>query len=146
MAGWVGLTNWMTKYCGEIDGSLDQLIVVIPCCTTPLKLIMDPLRVRMPRLRFRHICFLRLADYIFGKKNVRNEKMAMTTPVQMDRKSGAMSCLGWLEALLLEACAEAKSCGTRNPYSTCMDVYGRFQWNTSPSKHIQAPSSVEDFM
>lgn len=36
----------------------------------------------------------RLADYIFGKKNVRNEKMAMTTPVQMDRDSGAMSPLG----------------------------------------------------
>lgn len=35
--------------------------------------------------------FFMLADYIFGKKNVRNEKMAMTTPVQMDRKSGAMS-------------------------------------------------------
>ena len=35
-----------------------------------------------------------LADYIFGKKNVRNEKMAMTTPVQMDRDSGAMSCFG----------------------------------------------------
>ncbi|CAK9042456.1 Heme-binding-like protein At3g10130, partial [Durusdinium trenchii] len=35
--------------------------------------------------------FFMLADYIFGKKNVRNEKMAMTTPVQMDRDSGAMS-------------------------------------------------------
>lgn len=35
--------------------------------------------------------FFMLADYIFGKKNVRSEKMAMTTPVQMDRGSGAMS-------------------------------------------------------
>ena len=38
--------------------------------------------------------FFMLADYIFGKKNVRNEKMAMTTPVQMDRDSGAMSSFG----------------------------------------------------
>lgn len=37
--------------------------------------------------------FFVLADYIFGKKNERNEKMAMTTPVQMDRETGTMSPL-----------------------------------------------------
>ncbi|OLP93311.1 Heme-binding-like protein, chloroplastic [Symbiodinium microadriaticum] len=35
--------------------------------------------------------FFMLADYIFGKKNERNEKMAMTTPVQMDKSTGTMS-------------------------------------------------------
>ncbi|CAJ1460634.1 unnamed protein product [Effrenium voratum] len=35
--------------------------------------------------------FFMLADYIFGKKNERKEKMAMTTPVQMDRDTGSMS-------------------------------------------------------
>ncbi|CAE8632918.1 unnamed protein product [Polarella glacialis] len=38
-----------------------------------------------------NVSFFALAGYIFGKKNERQEKMAMTTPVQMDRKSGAMS-------------------------------------------------------
>lgn len=35
--------------------------------------------------------FFSLANYIFGKTNARNEKMAMTTPVQMDKKRGVMS-------------------------------------------------------
>mmetsp|Transcript_89952 Transcript_89952/g.160087 ORF Transcript_89952/g.160087 Transcript_89952/m.160087 type:complete len:414 (+) Transcript_89952:2-1243(+) len=35
--------------------------------------------------------FFALAGYIFGKKNERQEKMAMTTPVQMDRSTGRMS-------------------------------------------------------
>lgn len=35
--------------------------------------------------------FFKLAGYIFGKSNVEQEKMAMTTPVQIDRRTGAMS-------------------------------------------------------
>jgi len=35
--------------------------------------------------------FFSLANYIFGKANVKQEKMAMTTPVQTERDSGVMS-------------------------------------------------------
>lgn len=35
--------------------------------------------------------FFKLANYIFGKANEKEEKMAMTTPVQTDAKTGAMS-------------------------------------------------------
>jgi len=35
--------------------------------------------------------FFALANYIFGKANVKQEKMAMTTPVQTERDSGVMS-------------------------------------------------------
>jgi len=35
--------------------------------------------------------FFQLANYIFGKANEKQEKMAMTTPVQTDAKTGVMS-------------------------------------------------------
>mmetsp|Transcript_112413 Transcript_112413/g.223354 ORF Transcript_112413/g.223354 Transcript_112413/m.223354 type:complete len:444 (+) Transcript_112413:76-1407(+) len=35
--------------------------------------------------------FFALANYIFGKANVKQEKMAMTTPVQTEKESGVMS-------------------------------------------------------
>lgn len=35
--------------------------------------------------------FFKLAGYIFGKTNVQQEKMAMTTPVQIERRTGEMS-------------------------------------------------------
>lgn len=66
---------------------------------------------------------------------MRSEKMAMTTPVQMDRGSGAMSRLGDALATFLRSHAE--------PMEEMVDVYGHLQWNKSSSKQ---PFFFEGFM
>jgi len=61
--------------------------------------------------------FFALANYIFGKANVKQEKMAMTTPVQMDQRSGTMSFIMpsnyWGADRLDDAPAPADGAGVR---------------------------------
>ena len=61
--------------------------------------------------------FFALANYIFGKANVKQEKMAMTTPVQMDPRTGTMSFIMpsnyWGSERLGSAPAAAEGAGVR---------------------------------
>jgi len=61
--------------------------------------------------------FFKLAGYIFGKSNVEQEKMAMTTPVQIERRTGEMSFIMpskyWGEDALQSAPAPAEDAGVR---------------------------------
>jgi len=61
--------------------------------------------------------FFALANYIFGKANVAQEKMAMTTPVQMDSRTGTMSFIMpsnyWGEDQLKSAPAPTAEAGVR---------------------------------
>jgi len=78
--------------------------------------------------------FFALAGYIFGKTNVQQEKMAMTTPVQVDSKSGLMSFIMpskyWGDEAIQDAPAPQDDAGVqliaRPSESVAVTVFGGY--------------------
>lgn len=90
--------------------------------------------------------FFALAGYIFGKANVEQEKMAMTTPVQVDRRTGAMSFIMpskyWGEEALQAAPAPTEDAGVRlqsRPGETiAVSVFGGYARGRAVAERTEA--------